>query len=205
MDVNSGLGIALNEGLKHCKNEIVVRQDSDDISKKDRCEKEFEVFNKIEDISIISSSLEEFYGDINNTIGVKKIPTTYEEIIKYSRKRNPFNHPAVMFKKTDVLDVGSYDETYHFFEDYYLWIRLLQSKYKGMNIHEALVYMRVPNDFYKRRGGFKYAKDLLRFHNYLRNSKWESNLDFITGAIPHAIVSILPTWSRKIVYKGLRQ
>ena len=29
---NSGLGDALNKGIKHCKNELVARMDSDDIS-----------------------------------------------------------------------------------------------------------------------------------------------------------------------------
>lgn len=37
---NSGLGNALNEGLKHCRNELVARMDADDISLPERCEKE---------------------------------------------------------------------------------------------------------------------------------------------------------------------
>ena len=35
---NGGLGNALNEGIKHCKNELVARMDSDDIAYPDRCE-----------------------------------------------------------------------------------------------------------------------------------------------------------------------
>ena len=35
---NGGLGIALNEGIKHCKNELVARMDSDDIAYPDCCE-----------------------------------------------------------------------------------------------------------------------------------------------------------------------
>lgn len=34
---NGGLGNALNEGIKHCKNELVARMDSDDIAYQDRC------------------------------------------------------------------------------------------------------------------------------------------------------------------------
>ena len=37
---NGGLGNALNEGIKHCKNELVARMDSDDIAYPDRCEKQ---------------------------------------------------------------------------------------------------------------------------------------------------------------------
>lgn len=35
---NGGLGNALNKGIKHCKNELVARMDSDDIAYFDRCE-----------------------------------------------------------------------------------------------------------------------------------------------------------------------
>lgn len=35
---NGGLGNALNEGIKHCKNELVARMDTDDIAYPDRCE-----------------------------------------------------------------------------------------------------------------------------------------------------------------------
>ena len=34
---NGGLGNALNEGIKHCKNELIARMDSDDIAYPDRC------------------------------------------------------------------------------------------------------------------------------------------------------------------------
>ena len=41
---NGGLGKALNAGIQHCKNELVARMDSDDISRPDRCEKQLKVF-----------------------------------------------------------------------------------------------------------------------------------------------------------------
>ena len=41
---NLGLGLALNEGLKVCRNELVARMDTDDISKPDRCEKQLKRF-----------------------------------------------------------------------------------------------------------------------------------------------------------------
>ena len=37
LEKNSGLGNALNEGIKHCKNELVARMDSDDIAYPNRC------------------------------------------------------------------------------------------------------------------------------------------------------------------------
>ena len=59
---NVGLGRALNEGLKCCKNEAVARMDSDDIACKDRCEKQLRVLE--EGIDIVSGTVVEFEKDI---------------------------------------------------------------------------------------------------------------------------------------------
>ena len=62
---NGGLGNALNEGIKHCKNELVARMDSDDIAYPDRCEKQINVFNTHPEVSICSGVVEEFTTDPN--------------------------------------------------------------------------------------------------------------------------------------------
>src|SRR5437868_4317075 len=43
---NSGLGVALNLGLMHCNNEIIVRMDTDDISVPNRIERQLEYLNE---------------------------------------------------------------------------------------------------------------------------------------------------------------
>ena len=40
MTENKGLAIALNNGILQCKNQIIARMDSDDISRNDRMEKQ---------------------------------------------------------------------------------------------------------------------------------------------------------------------
>ena len=52
LENNLGLGNALNEGLKHCKNELVARMDSDDIADYQRCEKQLQVFQNNTDIDL---------------------------------------------------------------------------------------------------------------------------------------------------------
>ena len=39
LEKNVGLGLALAEGILHCKNELVARMDTDDIARSDRFEK----------------------------------------------------------------------------------------------------------------------------------------------------------------------
>ena len=219
LPVNRGLGIALNEGLAHCRHELVARMDSDDISVRDRCEKQLTLLANAPDIDIVSSSVVEFKTAVTEVereasplpgysigmiTGRRNVPASDDQIRKYSRKRSPFNHPAVMFRRSAVIEAGGYSEEYHLFEDYHLWVRMLMKGSKGANIDEALVYMRTADDTYARRGGQQYAKDLLRFHKWLRSIGWSTRLDYITGAVPHALVCKLPGRMRRGVYKLLR-
>ena len=36
------------------------------------------------------------------------VPSTYEEIKKFMRRRQAFNHPTVMYKKSKVMECGGY-------------------------------------------------------------------------------------------------
>lgn len=200
---NSGLGNALNEGLKHCKNELVARMDSDDISRPDRCEKQIRMFENSPEMSFCSGTVSEFVSSLADPIGKRSLPLSNEQIRKFSRKRNPMNHPCVMYKKSAVIAAGGYDETYHLFEDYYLWIRLMMKGYQAENTADTLLDMRTPMDIYQRRGGKKYAADMLRFHKWLLRAKWSSEFDYLTGAVPHALVCVLPNSLRKRIYQEL--
>ena len=201
---NSGLGNALNEGLKLCKNELVARMDSDDISRPERCEKQIELFERYPEISLSSGTVSEFIDDPVCPTGKRVVPITDEEIRVFSRKRNPMNHPCVMFRKSAVEKAGGYKETYHLFEDYYLWVRMLMKGYRARNVNDILLDMRSPADMYLRRGGKKYADDMLRFHRWMKKSGWSSEAEYLIGAVPHAVVCVLPNGVRKLVYEKLR-
>lgn len=206
-DIKVGLSNALNIGLKECKNELVARMDSDDISLPDRCERELKLFAENPQLTIVSGSVQEFTGEpIGEGLKKKRVlPEKHEDIIRFSRKRNPFNHPAVMFKKSAVLSIGGYHNDYPYFEDYDLWVRMFQNGAIGQNIPDIILYMRVSYHFYMRRGGSRIAKDMLCFHRYLAHNGWSRRKDFITGALPHALVCLMPNFMRKRVYSFLRK
>ena len=206
-DIKLGLSNALNLGLSKCRHELVARMDSDDISLPDRCEKQLRVFEQNPDFSIVSGTVQEFEGKPEGEGLQKKrvLPEKHDEIVRFSQKRNPFNHPAVMFKKNAVLEIGGYHDDYYRFEDYDLWIRMFQSGAVGYNIQDVILYMRISYNFYLRRGGSVFAKDTLRFHRYLTHIGWSRRRSMITCAIPHAAVCVMPTFVRKRVYKLLRK
>lgn len=100
---NRGLGNALNYGLTYCKNELVARMDTDDIAVIDRCEKQIDFMKKHPEITVVGGEIEEFMNDIENSIGKRLVPCSDIEIKKYMKKRCPFNHMTVMFKKMKLL------------------------------------------------------------------------------------------------------
>ena len=94
---NQGLGKALNEGLKHCSYDIVARMDTDDISKPDRFEKQIAVFRKHPELDLVGAWIDEFEEDIHHVISTRKLPERHEDVMSYATRRNPINHPVVMF------------------------------------------------------------------------------------------------------------
>jgi len=199
---NMGLGYALREGLKHCTCEYVARMDSDDINVKERFEKQVHFLDTHPSISIVGTGICEFKNIPGDTATVKSLPADNELLKVYGRKRNPFNHSTVMFRKFYILDVGSY-VTMPLFEDYYLWLRLIKKQYNIANIHEPLLYFRIGNDVIGRRIGISYLKKELFF---LRISYKEGLLslpDYIRSVITRAPFRLLPRFALYFVYKNL--
>lgn len=199
---NGGLGPALELGIIKCSNEFIARMDSDDYSKPDRIEKQFEIYNKYPDLELVGTNVEEFEGSIENINCHVVLPETHEDIYKFSKRRCPFRHPSLLYKKSAVLRAGNYREFY-LCEDYDLYVRLLSTGCKCYNIQEPLVYMRIGKDFYKRRGGWKYMKTILKFKNEQLKTGYFSFFDYLRSTIPHIIVCLLPNNLRDWIYRNL--
>lgn len=198
---NGGLGNALNEGMKYCRNELVARMDSDDVSHKDRCEREIQLFEEYPDVSIVSGVIEEFVGNISNVQSRRVVPQRQEDIIAFAKKRNPFNHPCVMYRKNAVEQAGGYQDFY-LLEDYYLWIRMLQHGFIGYNLQEPLLWMRAGSDMYKRRGGWKYVKSQYRLLKYMRRINFITRNELFMQSVVRIIGTLIPGWMRGFIYRN---
>lgn len=199
---NSGLGNALNVGIKDCKNALVERMDSDDIAYVDRCERQLQVFAKYPEISVCSGIVEEFTTDPQKVDTRRVPPEKNDEIIKFAKSRNPFNHPCVMYKKSAVEAVGSYQDFY-LLEDYYLWLRMLMAGYQGYNLQEPLLHMRAGSDMYRRRSGYRYAKSQIALLCYMRSRGFITYSQLIKGAVLRAGSSLAPNWLRQLMFEKI--
>ena len=200
--VNQGLGKALNEGLKHCRNELVARMDADDIARSNRFEKQLKVFHEHPEIDVCGAWIEEFEGNISHIVSVRKLPEEHEEIFSFAKKRNPINHPVVMFRKKAVLAAGGYQH-FSLFEDYYLWVRMLMNGARFYNIQESLLFFRFSSAMFKRRGGWKYAMDEFRFQSLLRRKGFITWPVCIKNIGIRFVTRLMPNTLRSWTYKTL--
>lgn len=158
---NFGLGRALDEGLKHCENELVARMDTDDISLPSRCEKQLKRFSKDANLAIVGTMIDEFYDNPDNIVSSRVVPTEHKDIEKFIRRRSPFNHPTVMFKKSAVIDSGGYGK-FKRKQDLDLFSRMINKGYMAANINESLLLFRSNEDNFKRRKSWSYVGSYIK-------------------------------------------
>jgi len=212
---NGGLGPALNEGLKYCSEDLVARMDADDISLPDRMKLQLSFMEKHPETALLSGTIVEFEGEDPDVSHIpaglhrKAVPLTDEAIRKTAAKRNPFNHPCILYRKRAVLEAGGY-RSVPLFEDYDLWLRVLfgtekpdgtgkTAGCKAANLPDELLLMRV-DGMYGRRGGLSYSGNIVKFRKQMRKAGYvglPQNLVITSGRVA---VSLLPGGLRKKFY-----
>lgn len=200
---NQGLAYALNYGLRFVDTELVARMDSDDICYTDRFEKQISYFMNNTNLALLSGYIDEFNDNPNIIVSTRTVPLDYSSIKEFLKRRNAFNHMAVMFKKSAVIASGNY-QTVPYFEDYDLWIRMIQNGFYAENIPEKLVKARIGNDMIGRRHGITYAKHEVNFLKRQLNLGFINNYEYIKLILTRVPVRLLPKWGLKIIYKLLR-
>lgn len=205
-ETNLGLGPALAKGIENSKNELIARMDSDDYVVSTRCEKQLEKFREDPKLGMVGSYEAEFVDTVDNVISIHRVPSENDEIERFMHRRCSVLHPTVMYKKSAVLKSGNYQSVL-LYEDYDLFARMvLEYHIKSYNIPEPLYYIRTSEDFFKRRGGIKYAKTVLKFKWGQYRKGYMSWMDFCISGLGQAFVCVLPNSLRKSFYmKFLRK
>lgn len=197
---NVGAGVASNYGIPLCSNEYIARMDSDDYSIPTRIQESFDAMFKY-DVDMVGSVIDEFVGNIENVIAHRMLPETDVEIRKFSKARSPIAHSAVLYKKSQVLACGNY-ENYSIAEDFILFAKMLKSGVKAYNIQHPLVFMRVSPNFFKRRGGFLYFCKIMKANKFLAlNLKWMPLRILIVRTLGLAFTCFAPNIFREAFYK----
>lgn len=199
ISVCGGLGNALHRGVLECRCKWIARMDADDIAAPDRCEAQLAAA-QAHAADIVGCDCEEFIEDPEICENRRAFPETHAELVRFSRRRTPFCHSAVMMKKRAVLDAGNYHDE-RLLEDYDLFVRMLMNGAIGYTVKRVLFYIRVSRDFFNRRSGWTYTKRLLQFNARLLRIGWMRPTDFLMRSAGNLLVGLAPSGLREAVYK----
>lgn len=201
LEENRGLATALNFGLGFCSEELIIRVDTDDINYSDRFKLQYEFMEKNKDICVSSGQVEEFTCNPNKIVSRRLIPLLHEELVVFAKRRSPMNHPAVIFRRSEIKALQGYPDIYP--EDYLLWWKIILSGGKIANLSETLVKMRTNESFFKRRG-FRFLRGELKLIRFLRRQGVLSRFEFTSLVIGRFILRASPPFLRTFMYKNFR-
>lgn len=201
LEKNSGLGIALKAGVEAAKYDLIARMDSDDRSVGSRFEKQIEYLKMHPEVDVLGGQIREFESDTGAIVGLRKVPCSNAEIRTYMKRRCPMNHVSVIMRRKIIEEAGNY-RNFPFNEDYDLWIRLAQRGAVFSNLDDSLVYVRVNDDMYYRRGGMRYFKSEYRIQRTMLESRMIGRLTYYTNILERFILQVVfPNRIRAFVYK----
>ena len=201
LEENIGIGKVRALGMQECKYEYVAFMDSDDISRKDRFEKQIGFIKEHPETDVVGTYITEFDGSPEEICSKRELPTDNEEIYKFGKFRMPVNNPTLILKRKSVLEAGNY-QLFGAFEDYECYARMLKRGYKFANLPEYLVNMRAGCDMMNRRKGIHYFLTCeLPCMNAMKQSGYINLKEYIRNVILKFLLRVIPDWFRNGIYK----
>ncbi len=129
---NIGLTKSLNIAISKSNGELIARNDADDISDKNRIEKQVNYFKKNKEVGVLGT----WYSVISDNDNEREYEYRYSNdhniLLEMLFERNPFCHSSVMIKKDILKKLGGYNPKYKVSQDLDLWFRI--SKNYSLNI-----------------------------------------------------------------------
>jgi glycosyltransferase involved in cell wall biosynthesis len=199
LEHNGGLGPALDRGLAASWFDVVARMDADDIAMPHRFEVQLPL---IAEADIVGSGLLEFVADTDRIVGQRVPPLDPADIARYARMHDPFNHPTVVYRRQAVLAAGGYGD-HPLMEDYALFARMIQGGARTANVAEPLVFYRVGETAFRRRGGLDLLRSELRLQREFRRSGFTSRAEYARNVMVRGGYRLIPWWLRRAVYRPL--
>lgn len=200
---NVGLGKALNAGLNACSHNWVFRMDTDDIALNTRFETQWRFIQNYPDLALLGGQIREFTDSPNDSHATRFVPLRLPEIIEFAKKRNPFNHMTVAYRKDAVLAAGGYQHLLYM-EDYHLWLRLLTQGFQAANLPDVLVQARTGAGMLSRRRGWVYVKSEWQLCVLKQQWRVQSKIAAFWTFLLRAVPRMLPEKIVALIYRVIR-
>lgn len=206
---NLGRALSVNSAIDYYDAEFFLLQDSDDISKPDRVERQLAFMEEHPDVDC-SSSFIDYIDNSGKIIGKGSVDLlTDDKLNKYLSSDEPFALycPAVIMRSR-VFNDGSLRFRPQFWpaDDVDLWNRIAEAGFKCRVQDERLVQYRihsgsvVTSDFYRTRLQYEWVRACLRARRI--NEDEPSREEFFSKWQHAPLLTRCNRW-RKIVSKGM--
>lgn len=196
---NIRLAATLNRCAQYATGKYIARMDGDDISLKNRFEKQVQFLEANPGYDLVGTYMKAFdENGEKNIIPIKSQPEKTD-----LPKFNPFHHATIMMKKNVFDELGGYhvSSLTKRAEDVDLWFRFFAAEKKGYNIAEPLYLVREDTTVFRRRT-FKHSFEASRV---LINGIKLLNLppQYYIFAIKPIVSQITPSGIKKIFRKNM--
>lgn len=197
---NVGEGLAGNPGVRACRNELVAKMDSDDISLPDRCEKQLARFAANPELILVGGVIEEFDNETGAVCAARTVPLDNAGIRRFARRRSPFNNVTVMYRKAAVLAAGGYRDLRRG-TDYDLYLRMLINGCYAENLPDTLVRVRVEAGDYGRRASWRTLKACASIWWNAWRKGFSSLADLVICLAGQTLLIICPAGVQQMLYQ----
>ncbi|XOV72636.1 MAG: glycosyltransferase [Verrucomicrobiota bacterium] len=198
---NIGLGQAMNIAAEASNSSYIARMDSDDYCCKDRFRAQLNYLEKNPDTAMLGMYYDQYDACLKTKIGERRVPRKCADIAKLVTSRNPINHPTIIMCRKAFLNVGGYPKDCYFFEDWMLVYKFLKAGYKICNIEMVGLKVRGGNDFYKRRKGYTYFQNELKFFKMLKNNHYIGYYVFSKNVLQRFLLRVVLYPFVNLIYK----
>ncbi|BCB05657.1 glycosyltransferase family 2 protein [Bacillus sp. KH172YL63] len=156
---NGGTGSALNKGIEYATGEYFAWLSADDIYAPDKIEKQLKYMESVAaDICHTAYSL----IDENDHVLTPSIGKHFEDRLSFLNqlKQGNFVNGSTIMMKMDVLDqIGVFNESLLYTQDYDLWLRILR-QYSFSYLDEPLIQYRVHEEMGTKRFGNEMEEEI---------------------------------------------
>jgi glycosyltransferase involved in cell wall biosynthesis len=131
-DENQGISRALNVGLSQCRADLVARMDSDDTMLPTRLQRQVAYLRAHPDVTVLGTQMQELLDQ--PVLSPRHPDEVTDAYIEHQRNTSSIwflNHPTVMMRRREVMNLGGYPE-YRVAQDLGLWLKVFRA---GLKIH----------------------------------------------------------------------
>ncbi len=144
----STLAAKLNRCLTFASGDFIARMDDDDQCKPNRFACQISFLLQHPEFVAVGCWIEEIDAPITHIRKLPEFPSVPDFRITF-----PFVHPALLFRKQPLWDIGGYSQSSRQIgcDDYDIMLRLYEQGYRAANLQQVLLYYSIASSQLKRR------------------------------------------------------